>query len=47
MGTLQGDSDEVNLVNNLIRRMVLTAWAGTDEFVLDKYEARSLMIAAE
>lgn len=46
-GTTHGESDEVNSVNNLISRMVSAIWDGSTEFVLDSYEARSLMIVAE
>ncbi len=47
VGTLPGDSDGVIDVNHLVGRMVKAAWEGPTEFVLDNFEARSLMIAAE
>lgn len=46
-GTTPVESDEVNSVNNLIGRMVSAIRDGSTEFVLDSYEARSLMIVAE
>ena len=47
VGVVQGDSEGVVSVNNLVGRLVKAAWDGPTEFVLDSYEARSLMIVAE
>lgn len=47
VGVLPGGSDGVIEVNNLVGRMVKAAWNNPTEFVLDSYEARALMIAAE
>ncbi len=45
VGVIPGDGDGV--IDVLVGRMVKAAWDGPTEFVLDSYEARSLMIVAE
>lgn len=47
VGVIHGDGDGVIDANHLVGRMVKAAWDGPTEFVLDSYEARALMIAAE